>query len=481
MNKDIFLQAADTSEAKLSRIVAGSIGKLDDGELFIEISESESLVFDDGKLKNASFDQSQGFGLRGVVDEAVAYAHSSVLSEEAILRAAGTMGAVKGRDCRLPIADSRLKGKNRQSSIENRQLYVETNPIHGLGFAEKVKLLQDIDAYLRGRDPRVRQVSVSISGEHQSVMVLRGDGRIATDFRPLVRLNISVTVEDNKRMERGGNGVGGRAGYLEFISADKWRAQADDALRQALVNLESIPAPAGEFPVVLGPGWPAVLLHEAIGHGFEGDFNRKKTSVYSEMMGKRVASKGVNVVDDGTIPNRRGSLNIDDEGTPTQRNVLIEDGIMVGMMQDRLNARLMGLPPTGNGRRESYAHKPLPRMTNTFMEAGTHTQDEMIASVKNGIYAPYFGGGQVDIVSGKFVFSATEAYRIENGKVTRPLKGATLIGNGLDAMQKISMVGNDMQLDPGIGTCGKDGQGVPVGVGQPSLLISSMTVGGTEV
>ena len=472
MNQDLFFQATDTSEQKLSKIVADSIGGLDDGELFVEISESESLVFDDGKLKNASFDQSQGFGLRGVVDEAVAYAHSSILSEESILRAARTLEAVKGtsRDIKSQMPD-----------VRKQKLYVESNPIHALEFTDKVKLLQDIDAYLRGRDPRVRQVSVSISGEHQSVMVLRGDGRIATDFRPLVRLNISVTVEDNKRMERGGNGVGGRAGYLEFIAPDKWRAQADDALRQALVNLESIPAPAGEMPVVLGPGWPAVLLHEAIGHGFEGDFNRKKTSVYSEMMGKRVASKGVTVVDDGTLPNRRGSLNIDDEGTPTQRNVLIEDGIMVGMMQDRLNARLMGVPPTGNGRRESYAHKPLPRMTNTFMVAGNHTQEEMIASIKNGIYAPYFGGGQVDIVSGKFVFSATEAYKIENGKVTRPLKGATLIGNGLDAMQKISMIGNDMQLDSGIGTCGKDGQGVPVGVGQPSLLISSMTVGGTEV
>lgn len=472
MNKDLFFQSADTSEAKLSKIVADSIGGLDDGELFVEVSESESLVFDDGKLKNASFDQAQGFGLRGVVDEAVAYAHSSVLSEDSIKRAAQTLQAIKGKE--VTAVGEKQPGKA-------HQLYVETNPIPGLCFSEKVKFLQDIDAYLRGRDPRVRQVSVSLSGEHQAVMVLRADGRIATDFRPLVRLNISVTVEDNKRMERGGNGVGGRAGYLEFIAKDKWQTQADDALRQALVNLESIPAPAGEFPVVLGPGWPAVLLHEAIGHGFEGDFNRKKTSVYSDMLGKRVASKGVTVVDDGTLPNRRGSLNIDDEGTPTQRNVLIDDGIMVGMMQDRLNARLMGVAPTGNGRRESYAHKPLPRMTNTFMVAGNHTQDEMIQSVKNGIYAPYFGGGQVDIVSGKFVFSATEAYKIENGKVTKPLKGATLIGNGLDVMQKISMIGNDMQLDPGIGTCGKDGQGVPVGVGQPSLLISSMTVGGTEV
>lgn len=472
MDKDIFFKACDTSEAKLSNIVADSIGGLDDGELFVEISESESFVFDDGKLKNASFDQSQGFGLRGVADEAVAYAHSSVLSEESIKRAAKTVESIKGTDATVAA--------EKKSEVP-KKLYTAENPIGALNFTQKVKLLQDIDAYLRGRDPRVRQVSVSLSGEHQSVMVLRADGRIATDFRPLVRLNISVTVEDNKRMERGGNGVGGRMGYLEYIGPEKWQAQADDALRQALVNLESIPAPAGEMPVVLGSGWPAVLLHEAVGHGFEGDFNRKKTSVFSGMLGKRVASKGVTVVDDGTLPNRRGSLNIDDEGTPTQRNILIDDGIMVGMMQDRLNARLMGVAPTGNGRRESYAYKPLPRMTNTFMVAGNHTQEEMIASVKNGIYAPYFGGGQVDIVSGRFVFSATEAYKIENGKVTKPLKGATLIGSGLDVMQKISMIGNDMQLDPGIGTCGKDGQGVPVGVGQPSLLISSMTVGGTEV
>ncbi len=471
MDKKIFLEAADTSERKLAGIVAESIGGLDDGELFMEISESESFVFDDGKLRNASFDTSQGFGLRGVAGETVGYAHSSVLSEEAIKRAAQTVEAVRD-GYNGDISAEAPRGKP-------HKLYTPESPLGGMGFSAKIKLLEEIDAYLRGKDPRVRQVSASLSGEHQSVFIMRADGHVVTDFRPLVRLNISVTVEDNQRMERGSNGVGGRAGYLDYVG--NWRTQADDALRQALVNLDSVPAPAGELPVVLGSGWPAVLLHEAIGHGLEGDFHRKKTSVYTDMLGKPIAAKGVTVIDDGTIEGKRGSLNVDDEGTPTQRNVLIEDGVLVGLMQDRQNARLMGVAPTGNGRRESYTCRPLPRMTNTIMASGNSTREEMIASVKNGIYAPYFGGGQVDIVSGKFVFSASEAYRIENGKVTVPIKGATLIGSGLDVMHKITMVGNDMELDPGIGTCGKDGQGVPVGVGQPSLLISSMTVGGTEV
>jgi TldD protein len=342
-----------------------------------------------------------------------------------------------------------------------------------------IEAFEKIDGYLRGKDPRVRQVSASLSADWQAVMIVRADGYTATDFRPLVRMNISVTVEENKRMERGSFGCGGRAGYLDYTG--EWQNGADEALRQALVNLESIPAPAGEFPVVCGAGWPAVLLHEAVGHGLEGDFNRKKTSVFSGFMGQMVAAKGVTVVDDGTLQGRRGSLNIDDEGTPSQRNVLIEDGKLVGLMQDRLNARLMGVKPTGNGRRESYAHKPLPRMTNTMMLNGNYSEEEIIASVKNGIYAPHFGGGQVDITNGKFVFSASEAYKIEDGKVTRPIKGATLIGQGIEVMKKISMIGNNTKLDLGVGTCGKDGQGVPVGVGQPSLLISSMTVGGTEV
>lgn len=470
MDKKIFFESLGSEQSKIQAIVSDSLQGLDDGELFVEIGQSESFVFDDGKLKNASFDNSQGFGLRGVSGETVGYAHSSILSADAIARASETVRAVKTGNASI---------ENQKSKISNHKLYIQDNPLESMQFAEKVKLLEKIDEYLRSKDSRVRQVSASLSADWQAVMVMRADGFVATDFRPLVRMNISVTVEDNKRMERGSFGCGGRSGYLEYTNG--WQKGADEALRQALVNLESVAAPAGDFPVVCGAGWPAVLLHEAVGHGLEGDFNRKKTSVFSDMMGKMVAAKGVTVVDDGTIKNRRGSLNIDDEGTPTQRNILIEDGKLVGLMQDRLNARLMGVQPTGNGRRESYAHKPLPRMTNTFMLNGKYSEEEIIASVKNGIYAPHFGGGQVDITNGKFVFSASEAYKIENGKVTVPIKGATLIGQGIEVMKKISMVGNNTELDPGVGTCGKDGQGVPVGVGQPSLLISSMTVGGTEV
>lgn len=467
----MFYQAADISEEKLQSTILQALHGTDDGELFIEISKDESLVFDDGKLKNASFDTGQGFGLRGIVDETTAYAHSSILSEAEILKAAQTVRSIAGDESNAALSTNK----------KPHNLYTPDSPLEQVEFATKVKLLEDIDAYLRNKDPRVKQVSASLAGEWQAVMIMRADGQIATDFRPLVRLNIAVTVEDNQRMEKGSSGAGGRAGYMEFIQPESWQAQADDALRQALVNLESIPAPAGELPVVLGSGWPAVLLHEAVGHGLEGDFNRKKTSVFTGLIGEQVASKGVTVIDDGTIKDRRGSLNVDDEGTPTQRNVLIEDGKLVGYMQDRLNARLMGVEPTGNGRRESYACKPLPRMTNTFMLAGDKTQEEIIASVDKGIYAPQFGGGQVDITNGNFVFSATEAYMIENGKVTSPLKGTTLIGQGIEVMNKIDMIGDDMQLDPGIGTCGKDGQGVPVGVGQPSLKISAMTIGGTEV
>jgi TldD protein len=382
----------------------------------VEIGQSESFVFDDGKLKNASYDNSQGFGLRGIAGETVGYAHSSVLSIDAINRAANTLQAVKNGNVEI---SAKPKTENRTP------LYVNSNPLLGMEFADKVKLLEKIDAYLRGKDNRVRQVSASLSADWQAVMIMRADGFLATDYRPLVRMNISVTVEDNKRMERGSFGCGGRANYADYTGG--WQQGADEALRQALVNLDSVPAPAGEFPVVCGAGWPAVLLHEAVGHGLEGDFNRKKTSVFSGFMGQMVAAEGVTVVDDGTLAGRRGSLNIDDEGTPTQHNVLIENGKLVGLMQDRLNARLMGVKPTGNGRRESYAHKPLPRMTNTMMLNGKHTAEEIIASVKNGIYAPHFGGGQVDITNGKFVFSASEAYRIENGKITRPIKGATLI------------------------------------------------------
>jgi len=358
-------------------------------------------------------------------------------------------------------------------------LYTDTNPLGEFEFAQKVKLLEDMNAYARALDSRVVQFSASISGEWQAVQIIRADGDRRGDIRPLVRINVSVVCADGDRMEAGSHGTGGRTGYASYIEPDAWQAQIDEALRQALVNLDSVPAPAGEMDVVLGPGWPGILLHEAIGHGLEGDFNRKKTSAFSGLMGERVASKGVTVVDDGTLNDRRGSLAIDDEGTPTSSTVLIEDGILTGYMQDRLNARLMGMAPTGNGRRESFAHAPMPRMTNTYMHSGDRDPEEILKSVKNGLYAVNFGGGQVDITSGKFVFSASEAYMIENGKIGAPVKGATLIGNGPDVLTRVKMIGNDMKLDPGVGTCGKDGQGVPVGVGQPTLMIENLTVGGT--
>jgi TldD protein len=342
-------------------------------------------------------------------------------------------------------------------------------------------MLGQMDLYARSKDPRVKQVSASLSGEWQAIQIIRSIGERTADIRPLVRLNISVVVEQDGRMENGSFGTGGREGFEAFVTQESWQGAIDEALRQALVNLDAIPAPAGEVPIVLGPGWPGILLHEAIGHGLEGDFNRKGTSAFSGLMGERVASKGVTVIDDGTINDRRGSLSIDDEGTPTQSTTLIEDGILVGYLQDRMNSRLMGAKSTGNGRRQSYAHAPIPRMTNTYMMNGNNDPAEIMESVKKGVYAVSFGGGQVDITSGKFVFSCTEAYQIEDGKIGAPLKGATLIGNGPDVLTKVSMIGNDMELDPGIGTCGKEGQGVPVGVGQPTLLIDNMTVGGTAV
>ena len=362
----------------------------------------------------------------------------------------------------------------------NRHLYGEENPILAPSFEAKAKLLTEIDAYLRGRDPRVRQVTASLASSWQHVEIVRADGQAVRDVRPLVRMNVAVVVGDGDRQETGSYGMGGRKSFGDFLAEDSWHLAADEALRQALVNLAAVPAPAGTFDIVLASGWPGVMLHEAVGHGLEGDFNRKKTSAFAGLMGQQVAAKGVTVVDDGTIPERRGSLTIDDEGTPTNRTVLIEDGMLVGYMQDRQNARLMGMSATGNGRRESYAHQPMPRMTNTYMTAGDRTPEEIIASVKHGIYAVSFGGGQVDITSGKFVFGCTEAYMIEGGKVTQPIKGAMLIGNGPDAMHRVSMVGNDMKLDTGIGMCGKAGQGVPVGVGQPHLRMNQITVGGTQ-
>jgi len=471
---NIFFSNFDMSEQEVAKVTAEAISGVDDGELFMEFCQSENLTFDDGVLKNANFDTSCGFGLRAVLGETTGYAHSSELSLDAIKRASKTVQAVKsGYEGDVSLYKS--------PKITTQKLYSDANPLSQIPFEEKVKLLAEIDAYLRAKDSRVKQVSVSIAGEWQAVQIIRADGHKVGDIRPLVRLNVSVVAESNGRMERGGHGMGGRSGYAEYITADKWKYAADEALRQAFVNLESVDAKAGEMDIVLGPGWPGVLLHEAVGHGLEGDYNRKKTSNFSELMGTQVAAKGVTVVDNGTIEGRRGSLNIDDEGTPTKENVLIEDGILVSYMQDRTNARLMNVEPTGNGRRESYEHQPFPRMTNTYMLNGDKSPEEIISSVKNGLYAVSFGGGQVDTTSGKFVFSASEAYKIENGKITAPVKGATLIGNGPDVMRKIDMIGNDMSLDEGIGTCGKEGQSVPVGVGQPTIRVKNVTVGGTEV
>jgi TldD protein len=467
---EIFFERAGLDRSRVEAAVAESLVGADDGELFLEYSQFESFSFDDGKLKAATFDTSQGFGLRAVAGEATGYAHASELSEAAIRRAGETVKAVHA---------GHGGSADLTPSATNRQLYGDINPLKEVAFEAKIKLLQEIDAYARAQDQRVRQAMVSLLGQWQAVEVVRADGYRAGDIRPLVRLNVSLVVGEGDRQETGSHGVGGRAGYEAFITPEGWRAQVDEALRQALVNLESVPAPAGEMTVVLGPGWPGILLHEAIGHGLEGDFNRKKTSAFSGLIGERVASEGVTVVDDGTLADRRGSLTIDDEGTPTGRTVLIENGILKGYLQDRMNARLMGVEPTGNGRRQGFAHQPIPRMTNTFMLAGERAPEDIIASVKHGLYAANFGGGQVDITSGKFVFSASEAYLIEDGKRTQPVKGASLIGNGPDVLTKVAAIGNDLALDPGIGTCGKAGQGVPVGVGLPTLRIDGLTVGGT--
>ena len=466
----LFFAAGMLDEGRSGRIVDDALGGCDDGELYLEYGQSESLGFDDGRLKNASFNTAQGFGLRAVLGESTGYAHASELSEAALKRAAAAVQAVRS---------GHQGSMSANPAGTNQKLYGADNPVDGVDFATKVKLLEDVDAYARGADERVRQVSISLTGSWQTVEILRAGGARVRDIRPLVRFDVSIVVGKGERQETGHYGCGGRWGMAPFVDPGNWRAHVDEALRQALVNLESVPAPAGEMQVVLGPGWPGILLHEAVGHGLEGDFNRKKTSAFSGLMGERIAAPGVTVIDDGTIDERRGSLTVDDEGTPTQKTVLIEDGILKGYLHDRLNARLMDMAPTGNGRRQSFAHAPMPRMTNTYMLAGERDPEEIIAAVRDGIYAVAFGGGQVDITNGKFVFSCTEAYRIENGKVGAPLKGATLIGNGPDVLTKVSMIGDDMRLDTGIGTCGKNGQGVPVGVGQPTLLIDKLTVGGT--
>ncbi|ALN85114.1 metalloprotease TldD [Lysobacter capsici] len=445
---------------------------IDFGDLYFQHSRRESWTVEDGIVKDGSHSIEQGVGVRAISGEKTGFAYSDEINSDALLGAAKSARAI-ARDGRSQNARSLVRGGG-------RSLYPSDDPIDSIGNESKVEALRKLDKLLRAADPRVQQVVVSLSGTMDTVLVARSDGVLAADVRPLVRLNVQVIVEHNGRRESGYSGGGGRYSYADLLGGDKPEQFAREALRQALVNLDAVDAPAGIMPVVLGSGWPGVLLHEAVGHGLEGDFNRKGTSTYAGRMGQRVASPGVTIVDDGTLEGRRGSLNVDDEGTPTNCTTLIEDGVLVGYMQDTLNARLMGMTPTGNGRRESFAHLPMPRMTNTYMLAGKDDPEDMIRSVKKGLYAVNFGGGQVDITSGKYVFSATEAYLIEDGKITAPVKGATLIGNGPETMQKVRMIGHDLALDEGVGVCGKDGQSVPVGVGQPSLLIDGLTVGGTS-
>jgi TldD protein len=467
------------------RLTADALGQCDDGELYLQFIASESFGFDDGRLKTADYSRDSGFGLRGVSGEMTGFAHANEISAAAIARAGET----------LKLLDPARGSPALPPRANNRHLYTDASPLDAVPFEAKVRLLEAIDAAARARDPRVVQVSASLSGSWSVIEIVRADGFVGHDIRPLVRLNVGVVVEQNGRRETGNYGLGGRRLYDDLFAPETWNRAIDNALAQALVNLEAVAAPAGEMTVLVGPGWPGVLLHEAVGHGLEGDFNRKGTSAFSGRIGQRVAAPGVTVVDDGTLTHetasdeavagsgpgggRRGSLSIDDEGTPTQENVLIEDGILKGYMQDRLNARLMGVAPTGNGRRENYAHAPMPRMTNTFMRSGADDPAELLSRVKNGIFARSFGGGQVDITSGKFVFSCTEAYRVENGRIGAPIKGATLIGDGPTVLNRVIGIGNDMAIDEGVGMCGKGGQSVPAGVGQPTLLIDGLTVGGT--
>lgn len=479
------LHSADLDYSALQQSLQSMYnGSVDYADIYLQSSIHEAWVLEDSIVKSGSFNIERGLGVRAISGEKTGFAYADSIDAPALKRAAA---AARG------IAE---QGADRQvgvlSAVQHTPLYGVDNPLDSLAEPKKIALLQAMDKRARAADPRIKEVSVSLTGSYEHVLVAATDGTLASDVRPLVRLNCSVLAEQNGRRERGSSGGGGRVDYHYFMQPvwldtdgkgpekQRFESYVDEAVRQALIMLEAQPAPAGSMPVVLGSGWPGVLLHEAVGHGLEGDFNRKGASSYSGRMGEQVAAKGITIVDDGTISNRRGSLSVDDEGTPTQYNTLIEDGRLVGYMQDKLNARLMGVAPTGNGRRESYAHLPMPRMTNTYMLGGDKTPEEIIASVKRGIYAPQFSGGQVDITSGKFVFSASEAYLIEDGKITAPLKGATLIGNGPDAMSAVSMVGNDLALDTGIGVCGKDGQSVPVGVGQPTLKIDAMTVGGTE-
>jgi TldD protein len=451
------------------RLAARHLSGHDDGELYLQYAASEAFGFDDGRLKTADYNTASGFGLRGVSGETTAFAHANEISEAAIERAAAT----------LKLLDPAKGIPSPPPQRTNQSMYEADDPLSAIPFADKVALCQTIDAAARARDPRVAQVSVNLSASWSVIDIVRADGFVAHDVRPMVRLGVQIVAQDGSRRETGYHGLGGRYLYDDLFKPETWNRAIEIALAQALTNLESVAAPAGEMPVVLGPGWPGVMLHEAVGHGLEGDFNRKGTSAFSGRIGERVAAPGVTVVDDGAMGGRRGSLTVDDEGTPTRRNVLIEDGILKGYIQDRLNARLMGVEPTGNGRRESFAHAPMPRMTNTFMLAGNDNPDELVSRVKDGIYAKSFGGGQVDITSGKFVFSCTEAYRIRGGKIAEPIKGATLIGDGPTVLTKIRGIGNDLELDEGVGICGKGGQSIPAGVGQPTLLIDGLTVGGT--
>jgi TldD protein len=455
--------------ASAGRLATRHLAACDDGELYLQYSASEAFGFDDGRLKTADYHTSSGFGLRGVTGETTAFAHANEISEAAIQRAAAT----------LKLLDPATVGAAPPPRRTNRAMYGADDPLSLVPFAEKVALCERIDAAARARDPRVVQVSVSLAASWSVIDIVRAGGFTASDVRPLVRLGVQIVTEQNGRRETGYHGLGGRYLYGRLFDDAEWNRAIDEALAQALVNLESVAAPAGEMPVVVAAGWPGVLLHEAVGHGLEGDFNRKGTSAFSGRIGERVAAPGVTVVDDGAMEQRRGSLTIDDEGTPTGRTVLIEDGILKGYLQDRLNARLMGMAPTGNGRRESFAHAPMPRMTNTFMLGGNDDPGELLERVPDGIYAKSFGGGQVDITSGKFVFSCTEAYRIRGGKVAEPIKGATLIGDGPTVLTRVKGIGNDLALDEGIGVCGKGGQSVPAGVGQPTLLVEGLTVGGT--
>jgi len=467
------LTPAGLAESDLERLMGQlTSASLDAADIYFQSSRLQSWVLEDGIIKDGSFSIEQGAGLRAVSGEKTGFAYSEELQFPALAQAAEAARAIAraGQSDRVRVGD--LPAPHR--------LYEPLDPLESLPDQDKVELLKRVDAEARRQDPRVKEVVASVVAVQDTVLVIASDGTLAADVRPLVRLNVSVIAEENGRREQGGSGGGARADLGWFLVEDRALGFAREAVRLALTNLEAQPAPAGTMTVVLGPGWPGVLLHEAVGHGLEGDFNRKGTSAFAGRLGERVAAPGVTVVDDGTLQGRRGSLNMDDEGTPTQSTVLIEDGILVGYMQDKLNARLMGVKPTGNGRRESYAHLPMPRMTNTYMLAGTRDPGEIIASVDRGLYAVNFGGGQVDITSGRFVFSTSEAYLIENGRIGAPVKGATLIGNGPDVLTRVSLIGNDLELDQGVGTCGKEGQSVPVGVGQPTLRVDGLTVGGTN-